>query len=124
MGLNNALDMEDAEVVILAVGDEKLSQQFMKSFDDIPFLVILSSYISPLTASADVVLPVANWLEESGHVMNMDGHILEVKASLDAAEGIHSSYEALLDFADRNGIEINTSWRESVEKNPSPVKIS
>ncbi len=124
LGLNNALDMEDAEVVILAVGDEKLSQQFMKSFDDIPFLVILSSYISPLTASADVVLPVANWLEESGHVMNMDGHILEVKASLDAAEGIHSSYEALLDFADRNGIEINTSWRESVEKNPSPVKIS
>lgn len=124
LGLNNALDLKDAEVVIMATADENLSQQFMKNFDEIPFLVVLSSYISPMTASADVVLPVANWLEENGHFINMDGHILESKASLEAAEGIPSSYEALLDLAVRNGIEIKTNWRDSVGKNPSPVKIS
>ena len=115
LGLNNPIDTSKAEMILLALCDEELSQQMMKKFDKDKNLVVFSSYISPLTASADVVLPVANWLEEGGHFVNFDGHLLEAKAALQAAEGICTNLEAIRKLASKLDIPISADWEEAIK---------
>ncbi len=124
LGMNSPIDVSDAEVVFLAVGDEKLNQQFIKKFDNVPYLIVMSSYVSPLTAAADVVIPVANWLEQSGHFLNFDGNILEAKAALTASAGIYSNFEMFEKIAGEMDLKIASEWENTVREQPSVVLIS
>jgi formate dehydrogenase major subunit len=123
MGVNNPLDLADADVVLLALGDEELTQQFMKKFDKAKNLVVFSSYVSPLTASAAVVLPVMNWLEQGGHFVNFDGHVLEAKAALVADESIFSNVDAFSKLAAKLDFNISANWKDAV-KSPSVVEFT
>ena len=120
--INKFADLNDAEVVFAAAGDENLDENFIKKFEKVPFLVVFSSYKSRLTESANVVLPVENWMEQSGHFLNLDGHILKSHASLKSADGILSNYEAIKNFADHMEIIISSTWKKAIEK-PSVVEI-
>ncbi len=122
-GVNNPVDVTDADVVLLAVGDEELSQQFMKKFDKVKNLVVFSSYASPLTANASVVLPVMNWLEQGGHFVNFDGHVLEAKAALVAEEGVLSDTDAFSKLAETLNVKTSTNWKEAV-KTPTVVEMT
>jgi NADH dehydrogenase/NADH:ubiquinone oxidoreductase subunit G len=108
---------------LLAVGDEELSQQFMKKFDKVKNLVVFSSYISPLTAGAAVVLPVMNWLEQGGHFVNFDGHVLEAKAALTAEDGIFSNTDAFSKLAKNLNVKPLADWKEAI-KSPSVVEMT
>ena len=121
--VNNPVNMNGAEVVILAAGDEKLTQVQMKKFEKVPFLVVFSSYATPLTAFADVVLPVMNWMEQGGHFLNFDGHLLEARASLKAEENVFSNVDAFGKLAAKLNIKTSPTW-ESALKAPSVVEIS
>ena len=123
LGVNNLVELKDADVVLLALGDEELTQQFMKKFEKAKNLVVFSSYVSPLTASAEVVLPVANWLEQGGHFVNFDGHVLEAKAALAADEGIFSNVDTFNKLAAHLDLNISTNWKDAV-KSPSVVEIT
>jgi formate dehydrogenase major subunit len=123
LSVNNPLDLKDADVVLLALGDEELTQQFMKKFEKAKNLVVFSSYVSPLTASAAVVLPVANWLEQDGHFVNFDGHVLEAKAALVADEGIFSNVDTFNKLAAQLDLNISTNWKDAV-KSPSVVEFT
>lgn len=122
--MDHPVDLNQAKVVLLALGDEKPSQQFMKKFENVPYLIVMSSYISPLTASADVVLPVANWLEQGGHFLNLDGNILEAQASLEAAEGIFSNVAVFEKLATELKFELSPDWESAIRENPSVVQIT
>jgi len=121
--MNNPVKVDGAEVVLLAAADEKLTQAQMKKFEKAPFLVVFSSYASPLTASADVVLPVMNWLEQGGHFLNFDGHVLEAQASLKADENILSNSDAFAKLASKLNVKTTPAW-ESAFSAPSVVVIS
>jgi NADH dehydrogenase/NADH:ubiquinone oxidoreductase subunit G len=121
--VNNPININGAEVVVLALGDEKLNQQQMKKFEKVPFLALFSSYVSPLTASADVVLPVMNWLEDSGHFLNFDGQLLNAVASLESTENVCSSFEAFGKLAETLNITTSSAWEKAL-KAPSVVEIS
>ena len=121
--INNPVSLNGADVVLLAAADEKLTQAQMKKYEDVPFLVVFSSYASPLTASADVVLPVMNWLEQGGHFLNFDGHLLEAHPSLQAFENVVSSADAFGKLASKLNIKASPSW-ESALISPSVVEIS
>ncbi len=95
----------------------------MKKFEKVPFLVVFSSYITPLTVSADVVLPVMNWMEQGGHFLNFDGHLLEAHASLKADENVFSNIDAFEKLAATLNVKTSSSW-ESALKVPSIVEIS
>ena len=123
LGVNNPVDVADADVVLFAAGDEELTQQFMKKFDKVKNLVVFSSYVSPMTANASVVLPVANWLEQGGHFVNMDGHVLEAKAALMAEEGILSNEDAFGKLLQKMNVKSSANWKEAI-KSPSVVEIS
>ncbi len=122
--INNIATTDNSEVVLMALGDEELSQSFSRKFEKIPFSIIFSSYISPLTANADIVLPVQNWLEQGGHFINADGQILEAKAALEAPETVISNEESLLKLAAALNIKKQQSWEEFVKKAPTPVTIN
>jgi formate dehydrogenase major subunit len=124
LGINISDDSENADVVILALGDEELSQSFLKKFEKMPFSIIFSSYTSPLTASADIVFPVQNWLEQSGHFISSDGHILEAKAALSAPKAVYSSEESLSKLAEILKINNQSDWKELIKETPAPVLIS
>ncbi len=122
MDMDNDVDLAGVEMVVLAAGDEKFTQQFMKKFEKAPFMVMLSSYISPLTASADIVLPVTNWLEQDGTFLNIDGRLLNASAALKAPEGVLSSMDALSKLAEGLDVKLASNWKDDL-KTPSAVVI-
>ncbi len=122
MDMDNNVDLTGVELVVLAAGDEKFTQQFTKKFEKAPFMVVLSSYISPLTASADVVLPVMNWLEQDGTFLNLDGRLLTASAALEAPEGVLSSTDALSKLAEGLDVKLASKWKDAL-KSPSAVVI-
>ena len=124
IGINNTGDIVGSELTIIALGDEELSQSFSKKFDKTPFSIIFSSYISPLTANADIVFPVQNWLEQGGHFINADGHIFETKAALEAPEAVISNEESLSKLANVLKVKKQRSWKELIKEIPAPVTIS
>jgi formate dehydrogenase major subunit len=123
LNANNPVSLNSAKIVVLAAADEKLTQAQMKKFEKVPFLVVFSSYITPLTVSADVVLPVMNWMEQGGHFLNFDGHLLEAHASLKADENVFSNIDAFEKLAAILTIKTSSSW-ESALNAPSIVEIS
>jgi formate dehydrogenase major subunit len=121
MDMDNALDLSGVEMVILAAGDEKFSQQFIKKFEKVPFMVVFGSYVSPLTASAAVVLPVMNWLEQEGHFLNVDGRVLAAKAALQAPQGVLSNEAAFAKFAANMNVKGSSSWQDVLKNKTSVV---
>ena len=121
--MNNPIKVDGAEVVLFAASDEKLTQAQMKKFEKAPFLVVFSSFASPLTASADVVLPVMNWLEQDGTFLNFDGHVLKAHASLKADENVLSNLDAFGKLASKLNVKTTPAW-ESALSAPSVVVIS
>jgi predicted molibdopterin-dependent oxidoreductase YjgC len=59
-------------------------------------MVVQASYISQLTAMADVVLPVEMWAEQTGTYVNLEGRVQQAVKSLQAPEDVWSNEAVLL----------------------------
>ncbi len=121
LDLDNTVDLSGVELVVLAAGDEVFSQQFMSKFEKVPAMIVFSSYVSPLTAAADVVLPVSNWLEQDGHFLNLDGRLLSAKAALEAPEGIYSNADAFAKLAESMEVKLTPAWESALNAAASIV---
>ena len=121
--LDEPLNMEGIEFCFLALGDERPSQQLVKKFEKVPFLVVQSSFISPLTANAQVVLPVQTWLEQEGTYLNSEGRLQKATSSLQSADGVRSNLDVLAGLAEKLSIKINTNWKTRLTERVSPVTI-
>ena len=122
MDMDNDIDLSGVELVVLAAGDEKFTQQFMKKFEKVPFMVVLGSYVSPLTASANVVLPIMNWLEQDGTFLNLDGRLLAAKAALEAPQDVLSGMDAVAKLAESIDVKLAPNWKAAL-KTTSAVAI-
>lgn len=107
---NGAGRLSGQQAAYLALGDEEVSQRLIQKLEVVPFLVVQASYVSPLTARADVVLPVAIWAEQSGHYVNTEGKIQESHAGLTPPEGVWTDQQVLQALADRLGVKAEGSW--------------
>lgn len=123
IGINGSIKNIDAELTLMVIGDEDLPKSFSKYFKKGTSSILFSSYISNLSANADIVFPVKNWLEQSGHFINSDGHILESKAALEAPEGVLSSEESLSELTKILQVKKQSGWKEFLTKSPAPVVI-
>lgn len=121
LDMDNDIDFSAAEVVLLAAADENFTQQFMKKFEKVPCMVVLSSYVSPLTASAAVVLPVTNWLEQDGHFLNMDGRVLAASAALKAPQGVLPSVDAVGKLAEAMDVKLASNWKDALKTKSTVV---
>ena len=121
--LDTSIDLNGVEVCLLAIGDERPSQQLIKRFEKVPFLIIQSSYVSPLTANAQVVLPVQNWLEQEGTYLNFSGTLQKASPSLKSIEGVVSNQEVFIRLAEKTRIKMDANWKTHLTKRVSPVTI-
>lgn len=121
--LNKSFELNGHQAVFVALGDEEPSQNLLKKLDNSPFLVVMASYESALTAKADVVLPVANWLEYSGNYVTSDGQVQKANKSLQAPADVKTSEEVLLEIADRLRMVINPLWNKAIKMETSVIEI-
>ncbi|MFE5509102.1 molybdopterin oxidoreductase family protein [Streptomyces sp. NPDC056529] len=59
------------------------------------FLAVADVVLSETAALADVVLPVAQWAEETGTMTNLEGRVLLRRRALDPPAGVRSDLEVL-----------------------------
>jgi formate dehydrogenase major subunit len=121
--LDSTLNVEGVEFCFLALGDERPTQALIKKFEKVPFLVVQSSYVSPLTANAQVVLPTQTWLEQEGTYLNSEGRLQKAHSALQSVDGVRSNLEVLTSLAEKSGIKIDTNWKTRLTERVSPVTI-
>jgi formate dehydrogenase major subunit len=124
LGLTSKFDISGAQAVYLALADEVPSQSLLKLAEKAPYLVVQASYVSQLTAKADVIFPVEMWAETNGHFINLEGKIQESSASLTAPDGVKSSEDVLVALGEKLGYKLETkNWKEKATKSVSSVQI-
>lgn len=114
LSLVGNVDCSKAEAAYIALGDGCVSQTLCHSLDKIPFVVVQSSYISTMTANADVVLPSLTWLEQDGHYMNMEGKLTTARGSLVAPEGVADNIDILKNVAGKLGLKVSDDWKAAL----------
>jgi formate dehydrogenase major subunit len=124
LGLTSKFDIAGAQAVYLALADEVPSQSLLKIAEKAPFMIVQTSYVSQLSAKADVVFPVEMWAETNGHYINLEGKIQKSTGSLTAPEGVKSSEAVLVALGEKLGYTIDTkNWKEKATKSVSSVQI-
>ncbi|MEU5883843.1 molybdopterin oxidoreductase family protein [Spirillospora sp. NPDC047279] len=65
-------------------------------------LLVAADFVLSETAQmADVVLPTAQWAEESGTMTNLEGRVLRRRRAVEAPDGVRSDLEIIAALADR-----------------------
>ncbi|PKT73558.1 nitrite reductase [Streptomyces populi] len=77
-------------------------EERLRSLD---FLAVADVVLSETAALADVVLPVAQWAEETGTTTNLEGRVLLRRRALAPPEGVRSDLEVLHGLAALLGVE-------------------
>ena len=111
------------QAAYLALGDDELSKRQLKAVKDLPFLAVQAAYKSAVTEIADVVLPVTTWTEQSGHYLNLDGHLQQAKQILLPPEGVRSNRQVLEDLAAQLGFSAQVDWRDRLTQRPAVVSL-
>jgi NADH dehydrogenase/NADH:ubiquinone oxidoreductase subunit G len=96
--------------VFIDLGDEDPAAALMTAVQAAPFRVVAASYHSPLTALADVVLPVETSFELSGHYLNLEGRWQVAHGALAAPSAVRSNVAVLTGLAERLGLTLNLAW--------------
>ncbi|NPV57094.1 MAG: molybdopterin-dependent oxidoreductase [Anaerolineae bacterium] len=123
-GLDKAVDLADQKVAFVSLGDDEISQRTMSALEQVPFLAVSATYTSALTSKADVVLPAANWMEQSGHYVNLEGRIQKANASLDAPENIWTSSKIIHELAEALGIKAEGhTWKKELTTRASSAVL-
>ena len=122
--LEKPFQLDAHQAVYVALGDEEPSKRFEQKLEKAPFLAVQASFVSPLTAQADIVLPVTIWSEQEGHYLNLDGRIQKAVKALEPRSRHLDQCKQVLDaIADRLGFGINENWKDELTKLVSPVSI-
>jgi len=123
-GLDKNFNPSGYAVIFVALADEKPSQRLLERLATKKFLAVQASFVSPLTAMADIVLPVTEWVEQPGHYLNTDGRLQEARKVINQPDEVRDNVEVLKDLAERLGVKTDDKWQAALAKQTSPVAIS
>lgn len=107
--------------MFLALGDEKATPALAQKLEPPadaktkPFLAVQASYVSQVTAMADVVLPVEMWAEQEGHYLNLEGRLQEAHRGITPPESVWSNSKVLEALAERVGTPLDGNWQKDLE---------
>jgi formate dehydrogenase major subunit len=71
-----------------------------------PLVICNDLFLSPTAAAADVVFPVAAWLEKDGTFVNFDRRFQRVRGAVAPPAGVRTDFEVLHAVADRMGADL------------------
>jgi predicted molibdopterin-dependent oxidoreductase YjgC len=112
-GFNNGFKASAAKVLYALLGEQGLENaDVLKDLDKKAFVVVQTSYVSPLTEKADVVLPMAIWSERAGSLTNTEGRVQKVSKAVEPAGEAKSDWEIISLLANKLGKKLGTSLDE------------
>ncbi len=123
LGLEKSFKLNGHKAVYVALGDDDPSQNLVKRLEGVPFLVVQAAFVSPLTAKADVVLPVEMWVEQEGHFISFDGRIQASKKVLAAGEDVRSNVAVLAGLAEHLGVKVDPDWKAQLARQVPAVAL-
>ena len=124
MDFKGGFERKDQQAAYLALGDDTFSQRFARQIEGIPFLAVQAAYASPLTAIADVVLPVEMWAEQQGSFINLDGRVQASQKALTPPDDVWANVQVLTALAKRLGYSPDMDWKAQLNQAVAPVAIS
>jgi len=122
--LDKSFKLNGHPLLYVAIGDEEPKEKLIQQIENCSGLIVQASYQSRLTAMADVVLPVVNWLEQDGHFINLDGRLQTATKALQPAETVWTNEAVLSALANKLGMTIESDWESVATQRPSPVSIA
>ena len=81
---------------------------------ELDFLVVSDIFLSETAALADVVLPTAQWAEESGTMTNLEGRVILRRKAVESPGEVRSDLDVMADLAKRLGVQGFSSDAEEV----------
>jgi predicted molibdopterin-dependent oxidoreductase YjgC len=121
--LDRPFKVTEQQIGYYILGDEEPTNQLVKEAEKTTFKVVQASYTSQLSANADVVFPVANYLEEEGHFVNFEGKTQQTHKSLNAPEGVWTNFAVLEAITKKLALKAKSDWKEALTKQISPVTL-
>ena len=103
-GRIDALLVMGSNLLVSAPGAAQTEAR-LRSLD---FLVVCDLVLSETAAIADVVLPSAQWAEETGTMTNLEGRVLLRPAAIAPHPGVRTDLEILAELAARLGGKLST----------------
>jgi formate dehydrogenase major subunit len=97
--------------VLWAIGEDLLatdpnSASVRAALEACPFVVVNDPFLSATARAADVVLPVATWLEKDGTFVNFDRRFQRVRPALSAPHGVRSDFDVVHALAGLVGVDL------------------
>jgi formate dehydrogenase major subunit len=106
LALNGKLNAAACDTLFIAAGEENGTMEaVMQKTGPKAFVIVQASYGSALTDRADLVLPMATWLERSGTFTNTEGTIHRAHAALTPSGQSRPDWDILGRLAERLGLD-------------------
>ena len=123
--LDQSLEVEGYSAIYIAIGDEEPSQRLIQKLAKKSYLIVQSSYVSQLTALADVVLPVTVWSEQEGSYLSMDGQLQKAIKSVEPPEEVRSNLTVIQEIAETLGFKVDGKmWKDQLSQRVSTVELN
>jgi assimilatory nitrate reductase catalytic subunit len=78
------------------------------------FLAVSDIFLSETAALADVVLPTAQWAEETGTMTNLEGRVILRRQAMPAPGEVRTDLDAMADLAKRLGVQGFSAYADEV----------
>jgi formate dehydrogenase major subunit len=121
--LDQPVKIGATQALLVALGDDEVSQKRLKEFEKVSFKVVIASKTSALTAMADVVFPAANWLEQEGHYLSLDGRMQTAKRCLTPTPEVRPTADILVALADSTGVALPKDWAPMLQERVAVTEI-
>jgi formate dehydrogenase major subunit len=121
--LDKPFEINAHQAAYVALGDDIPSQRLTQKLEKAPFLAVQASYVSRLTAMADVILPVQTWAEQEGHYVNLEGRVQKANRALTPTQDMPSNAHVLQALAEQMGLATDTNWQSTLCAGPTPVAV-
>jgi len=122
-GLDQPFTVNGQQAVYLVLGDDFPAQRLVERVANVPVKIVQAAYASALTEMADVVLPVTNWAEQSGHFLSLDGRLQEAKAVLQGPQGARLNRDVLAGLAACLNLDVQVDWKQELAQRVAPVAL-
>ena len=113
LGFNNGFNPSSAKVLFALLGEEGPSgTDLLRQIGESTIVVAQSSFKSPFTERADVVLPMAIWSEREGSLTNTEGRVQKANKAVKPKGDAKPDWEILSLIAEKMGGKPGASLEE------------
>lgn len=106
LGINGVSEAPNNEDLMFVITGDDPVEKFKTVATKRPFLIVQSSYFSPICELADVLLPSTNWAERKGTFTATDGRIQVINPAIEVTGESKQDWKILLLLGKKLGLEM------------------